>query len=178
MDVNRQFNIKELRMVEEAADASEEMVNNHFKMSSSQWLKNRYDIKTAKDLAPHEQVNGPFAQVIKYEARPTDRWLGSSSYSLYKVCIQDAAILSALDKVIGLKMAPFLLYILTHELIHVVRFSNWEQRYENKDEADVTLEEEQKVHELTYRILAPMPIEGLMKVFEFYRDWRFPKGLV
>ncbi|MBU8848784.1 MAG: hypothetical protein KOO65_12260 [Desulfobacterales bacterium] len=172
MQAARQFNRKELLKVDEAVKVSEEVVNNFYKMSSGQWLKNRYDIKTAKDLVLHEYVAGPFAQVVKYEGRKKDVPLGSSSFSLYKVCLQDSAILSIVSKTRGLSLEPFLLYILTHELVHVVRFSKFKHRYENRNEADVTLDEERKVHQLTHTILKQVLVPGLSKVFEFYKDWR------
>ncbi|OGR26879.1 MAG: hypothetical protein A2277_17605 [Desulfobacterales bacterium RIFOXYA12_FULL_46_15] len=173
---SRYFNIDELQKVDEAVKISEELVNNFFKMSSGQWLRNRYDIKTAKDLDRHEHVHGPFAQVIKYEARKKEMPLGSSSYTLYKVCLQDDAILSTVQKK-DLLLEPFLLYILSHELVHIIRFSKYKQRYENKNESDVTLDEERLVHLLTYEILKPFPISGLVKVFEFYKDWRIVNRL-
>ena len=165
------FNTQELLKVDEAVKVSEELINNYFKMSSGQWLKNRYDIKTAKDLVDHENVAGPFAQVIKYEGRKKDATLGSSSFSFYKVCLQDCAILSAVSKTDSLFLEPFLLYILTHELVHVVRFLKFKQRYENSNEADVTLDEERIVHSLTHEILRSIPILRLNQVFEFYKDW-------
>jgi hypothetical protein len=174
MFLKRYFSREDLLKVDESAKVSEELVNNYFKMSSTQWLKNKYDIKTAKDLAPHEQVDGPFAQVIKYEARNNTALLSSSSYTLYKVCIQDHTILCAIKKY-NLLLYPFLLYILTHELIHIIRFSKYKQRYENKNEADVSLNEERRVHLLTWNILKPFSFTGLMEVFEFYREWRQEK---
>jgi len=165
------FNNQELLKVDEAVKVSEELINNYFKMSSGQWLKNRYDIKTAKDLVGHEYIDGPFAQVIKYEGRKKDVPLGSSSFSFYKVCLQDDAILSAVSNTYGLSLEPFLLYILTHELVHVVRFLKFKQRYENSNEADVTLDEERIVHSLTHEILRSIPILRLNQVFEFYKDW-------
>jgi hypothetical protein len=165
------FNNQELLKVDDAVKVSEEVINNFFKMSSGQWLKNRYDIKTAKDLAGHEHVDGPFAQVIKYEGRKIDVPLGSSSFSFYKVCLQDSAILSAVSTSHLLLLEPFLLYIITHELVHVVRFLKFKQRYENSNEADVTLEEERRVHFLTHEILKSVSFSGLKQVFEFYKDW-------
>ena len=165
------FNTQELLKVDEAVKVSEELINNYFKMSSGQWLKNRYDIKTAKDLAGHENIEGPFAQVIKYEGRKKDASLSSYSFSFYKVCLQDCAILSAVSKIDSLFLEPFLLYILTHELVHVVRFLKFQKRYENRNEADVTLDEERRVHLLTHKILQPVPILRLRQVFEFYKDW-------
>ncbi|MBU1343418.1 MAG: hypothetical protein KKE44_05795 [Proteobacteria bacterium] len=172
----RHFDIEELLKVDEAVKVSEELVNNYFKLSSGQWLKNRYDIKTAKDLALHEYVDGPFAQVIKYEGRKKDVSLGSSCFSLYTVCLQDSAILSTIGKTNGLLLESFLLYILTHELVHVVRFLKFKQRYENKSEVDVTLDEERKVHYLTHAILKQVSMPGLKQVFEFYKDWLHVPG--
>lgn len=171
MQKPRFFNYKQLSLVDDAGHASEELVNNYFKMSSSKWLKNRYDIKTLKDLAPHERVKGPVAQVIKYEVKPRDMSLGSTSYTLYKVCLQDDAIIETINRAADMRLEPFLMYILTHELVHVVRFSKYEHRYENKNESDVPLREERKVHSLTFKILESVPVPGLPKVFEFYNDW-------
>lgn len=164
------FNSNELEKVSHVVGVSEELVNDYFKLSSSQWLKNRYDIKTSKDLEDHELLDGPFAQVVKYEGCKNDMALRSSSYSFYKVCLQDNAILSAISEN-QFKFDPFLLYILTHELVHVVRFSKFEKRYENKNESDVTFEEERTVHGLTYHILNTVTISGLNQVFDFYKDW-------
>ncbi len=171
MNQVRYFNDQELLKVDEAAKMSEELINNYFKMSSSLWLNNRYDIKTAKDLAAHESIEGPFAQVIKYEGRKKNAQLGSSTYSFYKVCLQDNAILSAVAGNKDLLLEPFLLYIMTHELVHVVRFLKFKHRYENRNEADVTLDEERTVHLLTKKILKSVPILKLKQVFEFYKDW-------
>ena len=174
MYTKQYFTQKELLKVDEAAKIAEDLVNNYFKMSSTQWLKNRYDIKTAKGLDLHEQVEGPFAQVIKYEARKNTALLGSSLYTLYKVCLQDHAILCVIENH-KLPLKPFLLYILTHELVHIVRFSKYKQRYENKNEADMSLNEERRVHRLTHEILKPFPFEGLGEVFDFYEEWRQEK---
>lgn len=170
--MDRYFNSLELEQVDRAVFLAEELVNNYFKLSSGQWLKNRYDIKTAKDLNDHERVDGPFAQVVKYEGRKNGAPLSSSSYSLYAICIQDPAILSLLERNENFQLDAFLLYILVHELVHVVRFSRFKHRYENASEASVTMEEERKVHDLTYAILSGVKLPGLDQVFEFYEKWR------
>lgn len=169
--MTRFFNESELEQVSTAALRAEEMVYNYFKLSSSQWLKNRYDIKTARDLVPHERVEGPFAQVLKYEGRRQDLSLGSSVFSLYHVCIQDPAIVSLVAANLKICLDPFLLYILVHELVHVVRFARFEHRYENACEAGVTREEEKKVHRISHNIIAPQTVSGMSQVFEFYTQW-------
>jgi len=149
---------------------AEELVNNYFKLSSALWLKNWYDIKTAAGLAPHEKIEEVFAQVLKYEGRRKGVFLGSSSFSLYHVCLQDSAILGMVSQK-GIKLEPFLLYILIHELVHVVRFSRFEHRYENASEAEVTFEEEKKVHGLTLKIVSPVAVSGVGEVIEFFNKW-------
>ncbi len=165
------FNSEELEKVDLAVLRAEELVNNYFKLSPTLWLKNRYDIKTAVGLAPHERVDGVFAQVLKYAGRRGDAALGSSSFSLYHVCLQDPAILGLVSCGTGIRLSPFLLYILIHELVHVVRFSRFEHRYENGAEAEVTFEEEKKVHALTYNIISPTGVSGLAEVIDFFRQW-------
>jgi hypothetical protein len=172
MQEYRYFNKQALERVDKTVLMAEELVNNFFKLSAGHWLKNWYDIKTAKDLTLHEQVCGPFAQVVKYEGRKKEVPLGSSSFSLYKVCLQDMAILSIVEKEEGLLLDPFLLYILTHELVHVARFIRFEHRYENVGEANLTMAEERKVHCLTHTILRRVSISGLSQVFNFYEKWR------
>ena len=172
MQEDRFFNNQALEKVDKAVLLAEELVDNYFQLSSGQYLKNRYDIKTAKELATHERVSGPFAQVIKYEGRKKEVPLGSSSFSLYKICLQDQAILSVVEKNESLLLYPFLLYVLTHELVHVARFLRFEHRYENVGEANLTLAEERRVHELTHTILQGVSISGLSSVFHYYEEWR------
>ncbi|MCF8092415.1 MAG: hypothetical protein K9K40_08130 [Desulfotignum sp.] len=176
MRTDRYFNAHELEEVDRAALICEDLVNNHYKLSSSQWLKNRYDIKTARDLAFHEQVSGPFAQVVKYEGQKTDVPLGSSRFSLYTVCLQDPAILRTVSAHQHIVLFPFLLYVLVHELVHVVRFLQFSHRYEYASEASVTLAEERKVHHLTYGILQPVAMDGLDQIFDFFEQWRLVHG--
>jgi hypothetical protein len=176
MKTDRFFNESELETVDRAALICEDLVNSHYKLSSGQWLKNRYDIKTARDLAPHEQVAGPFAQVVKYEGQKTEVPLGSSRFSLYTVCLQDPAILSAVAAHQKVMLFPFLLYVLVHELVHVVRFLQFSHRYEHASEASVTLAEERMVHRLTYGILRPVSVDGLDQIFDFFEQWRSVHG--
>ncbi len=166
------FNVEELETVDLAVLRAEELVNNYFKLSPTFWLKNRYDIKTAVGLSPQECIGGVFAQVLKYEGRRGGGSLGSSSFSLYNICLQDPAVLGVVSENQGIHLAPFLLYVLIHELVHVVRFSRFEHRYENGSEADVTFEEEKKVHGLTYKIVAPSNVSGLAGIIDFFKEWQ------
>ncbi len=171
------FTSNDLIKIENAVLLSEELVNNFYKLSPGQWLKNRYDVKTSKNLEPHEVVDGPFAQVMKYEGRKKEVPLGSSSFSFYTICLQDKRILLALEENLELSLEPFLIYILTHELVHIVRFLKFEQRYEKPSRLDHTLEEERMVHNITYKILAPVKVPGIKAVIKFYQGWHVEHGV-
>jgi hypothetical protein len=58
----------------------------------------------------------------------------------------------------------------THELIHVIRFTKFLQAFDASPEDK--MEEEGRVHERTTAILERMPIDGMDAVFEFYRAWQ------
>ena len=159
-------------MVNESVAMAEELVSEYYKMSASEWLRPKFDVKTRIDLSSDEVVPGPFAQVVRYEGRLNDAPLGSSSYDYYKICLQDHEILAAIDKFQRLELLPFTLYILTHELIHIVRFSKFLQNFNAAHEERMA--EEARVHELNHKILQPVRIEGLTEVLDFYIQWREP----
>jgi hypothetical protein len=77
-----------------------------------------------------------------------------------------------LDGTPSIELYPFSLYIITHELIHIVRFSKFIQSFDASSEERMA--EEKRVHRRTHDILHPVQIEGLLKVLEFYNDWRVP----
>ena len=166
------FSPGQIKTVNEAVATSEEVVCNFYKMSTNQWLRHRYDVKTLADLDHSEIIHGPFAQIVRYRGRPKDTTLGSSTYDFYKICIQDHAIISALNRSSVLKLFPFALYIITHELVHIVRFAKFLIGFDVSP--DEKLKEEATVHEKTHEILSPLQVAGMENAFEFYENWRKP----
>ncbi len=166
------FGQDDIATVNSAAAMAEELVSNHYKMSASQWLKRRYDIRTLVDLEPGEIIDGPFAQIIRYEGHHQNRSLGSSAYDFYKICLQDHTILAALSQFSQLQLFPFILYIVTHELIHIVRFTKFLQQFDAAPED--RLAEEKRVHAATHQVLARIKVSGLAEVLAFYGEWRIP----
>ena len=166
------FGPGQIKIVNNAVAMAEELVSNYYKMSASQWLGPRYDVKTLVELNPAEIIHGPFAQIIRYKGRRKNTSLGSATYDFYKICLQDHTIRSTLDGTPGIELFPFSLYIITHELIHIVRFSKFLQSFDASSEERMA--EEKRVHHRTHDILHLVQIEGLLKVLEFYNDWRVP----
>lgn len=168
----QEFKDDELIVVNNAVAMAEELVSNYFKMSASQWLRPKFDVKTLADLSDSEIVDGPFAQIIRYEGKLKGGVLGSSTYDFYKICIQDHAILKVLKEQRELALTPFALYVVTHELVHIVRFSRFLQNF-NASNAE-KLAEERRVHTITHDILEPVNAHGLDTVLDFYATWRSP----
>ena len=166
------FTSDQLNIVTNAVAIAEELVSNHYKMSASEWLRPKYDVKTLADLAPEEIVHGPFAQIVRYEAQRKDASLGSSTFDYYKICLQDHAIHSALAESSQIQLLPFAIYIVTHELIHIVRFSKFLQSFDATPEDRMA--EEKRVHDRTHKILDKVRIAGISNVLKFYRKWRLP----
>ena len=176
MNKLKQFTSDQIKIVNGSVEMAEELVSNFYKISASQWGRRRYDIKTLANLNSNEIVNGPFAQIIRYVGQHKNSSLGSSSYDFYKICLQDHSICETLNKTAGLKLFPFTLYIVTHELIHIVRFRKFIQIFTASPEERMS--EEAKVHELTHEILYPLSISGLDAVLHFYIKWRDPIDVI
>ncbi len=156
-------------MVNNAVALAEEVTSNAYKMSFSEWRHRRYDVNTIADLSAEEIVKGPFAQIVRYVGRKAETSLGSAKYDFYKICLQDHNILGALGRFPELDLFPFSLYIVCHELIHVIRFTKFLQAFEASPEEK--MEEEARVHEKTRSILERTSINGLDTVFHFYKEW-------
>ena len=164
------FNAEQILAVNHAVAMAEELVSNYYKMSLNQWLRPKYDVKTLVELGPGEIVEGPYAQLIRYQGQRQGSSLGSGSYDFYKICIQDHTILATLKKEPELSLAAFCLYIVAHELIHIVRFSKFLQNFNASTEEK--LAEEKRVHALTHRILSQVPMPELRSVLAYYDQWR------
>jgi hypothetical protein len=164
------FTDGQLSTITQAVGIAEELVSNHYKMSVSQWLRPKYDLKTLAELEPGEIVDGPFAQIIRYKGQPRKASLGSATYDLYKICLQDHTIVETLNRRPDLELLPFAVYITTHELVHIVRFSRFLQGFDAS--ADERLAEEKRVHDRTHEILGAVRLRGLPEVLDFFKDWR------
>jgi len=92
--------------------------------------------------------------------------LQSTWFDFYRVCLQDHNILKTLEGSPDLALFPLLLYIVTHELVHVIRFSQFLALFEAA-EAEKALEET-RVHQLTQKILAPLNLLDLPPVIRYY----------
>jgi hypothetical protein len=77
--------------------------------------------------------------------------------------------LEALDRDRELGMVPLLVYVFTHELVHIVRFCNFSQRFEVSDMKERE-REERIVHATTYNILKNLTLHKLDYILQSYEN--------
>lgn len=165
------FGRTELKAVRRARAEAEALVGEFYVLAPREWERMTYEVRTLNELAPEEISDQAFAQVLCYDFT---RRIGSTIVDrrdLYRICLQDHRILQALSgsrpaapKSDNLALEPFLLYLLTHELIHVVRFT---QRLQRLDLAPALRpQEEMNVEQTTRHILAPVADRALHRVLE------------
>ena len=76
------------------------------------------------------------------------------------------------EKEENMDLFPLILYVAVHELVHIVRFSTFQKMYSASSESDCAMEEEQKVHRITWMILKDVSVAGMDVVLDFFEKWR------
>jgi hypothetical protein len=110
-----------------------------------------YEVKTLRTLDSSEVTDTALAQTVCYGFRREAGPLVLEEGDLYRICLQDHRILDAARK-IEMRLGSLLTYVLTHELVHVVRFGQQLQRVDLPYE--LRPHEERKVEKTTRAILA------------------------
>ena len=164
------FEAEEIVVLTQAIDISEELISDFYKISTSEWKRYRYDIQSLNDLGEEEVTDAAFAQIRRYLRRPGDRTRGSEPGDFFKICIQDHVIRKAVERDRAIGLFPLTAYIVTHELIHVVRFAKFVQRFDSTTVEQDT--EEKRVHALTYDLLGRTRIQGIPEILAAFKDCR------
>lgn len=163
MAQTRYFTKEQIDIVHEASDMAEEFVLLHFGINWEEWKSCLYDLKTQKFQSQNERTDRALAQVCKY-GYSAPAGFDKSEHDFYSICLQDHLILETAENRGGIiLLAPLLLYISTHELIHVIRFTRFKLEFDV--EKQVKAKEEKEVHNLTYNVLAPVS-ENKMKILK------------
>ncbi len=156
--------------ISEALLIAEDKIGDYYKFSSKQWRRHQYDVKTLAFLEEDEITSFAFALLNK-RSRVIEGFDSSTKKrDFYFICLQDHRILNALQRDKNLTLLPLLVYIFTHELVHIVRFCNFFQRYEitgkNKEY------EECVVHETTFNILKKASLRNMGYILDSYKQCR------
>ncbi|MBP1739015.1 MAG: hypothetical protein H6Q48_1308 [Deltaproteobacteria bacterium] len=164
------FKREDLLTVSEALDIAEDRTADYLKFSSGQWRRHRYDVKTLSQLTHYEVIPDVFALLKRSKKRKEEVEPNSRHRDFYFICLQDHRILKALKRDRELGLLPLLVYVFTHELVHIVRFCNFSQRFEvsTKDRE----KEERIVHTMTFEILKELSLPRLDYILDSYETHR------
>jgi hypothetical protein len=163
------FNPSQISIAGMAFAHAEKMVARHYRLREADLKNLRYDVKTQAFLEEHEVSESAFAHLCRYHYQREQEATKAGGFYFYKICLQDNRILDAVDRAGSfIKLPPLLLYIATHELVHVIRFDAGEGNF------DVTIEEkeqeEQRVHIITRQMLSPFIYPDLKIVLDCFSD--------
>jgi len=159
------FGSRQLRRLGRLVEFARELTGEHFRLGDEEAKGVPYEIRTLDQLDEREiRTAGILADIARYEYQEP---LFGRKRDLYRVNLQDHNILRSLRRrEDGIRFSPLLLYVLTHELVHVVRFVKFLAPFHTVT-ANM-LQEEKRVHDTTCRILAHVPLEGMDRVLHRY----------
>ena len=160
------FRSEDLETISDALDIAEDKTGDFYKFSFGQWKRHRYDVKTLSTLKDVEIIPHAFALLNKYSGATNDFGSMAKRHDFYFICLQDQLILKALKRDRNLRLLPLLVYIFTHELVHIVRFCNFLERFEIMGEG--RKKEEKIVHSTTFEILKDLSLPNLDYILESY----------
>lgn len=164
------FDPNDLLIIEEALRIAEDRVGDFYKLSYRQWLRHPYEVVTAQKGFLTEDNQEAFAVLKKVRALNEGVLVERYLRELYLICLQDHLILKAILRDSNLQLFPLMLYILTHELIHIIRFERFYERFDLNQERRGR--EEEIVHGLTSKVLAGVPCKGIGYVIDCYGNSR------
>ncbi len=152
-----QFTVYDLNTIGRAAVLAQELAGDFFGLPRDEWIRNPYGVLTRKQIDPALYEADVFAQVVQYKHLDTSSVQTSRRPKKdFGIILQDPHILRALLRSGPHDLWPLALYIMTHELIHIVRFRRRQaQFFSTVAERD---KEERLVHGMTRDILAGIPI--------------------
>jgi undecaprenyl pyrophosphate synthase len=161
------FNRGNMLSVSEALNIAEDKIGDFYKLSLRQWKRHRFSVRTLAELSEEEIISDAFALL---EKRYRIHRVLNAAEDHYFICLQDHEILKATRRDKDLTLLPLLVYVFTHELVHIVRFCNFVQRFDAKGKDRER--EERIVHSTTYDILKNIAMPNLDYVLDSYQDHR------
>lgn len=160
------FTPYDLATITRAAVLAEKLTANHFSLANDEWERNPYAVFTRKEVRDSFYQQDVFAHVVRRAPVPSER-SGKGPWEDFAIVLQDPAILRALLRSASQDLWALALFILTHELIHIVRFRKFGvDFFASPGDRD---EEEKVVYDITGKIL--QGVSGTNDLIELYRPF-------
>jgi len=158
------FTSSDISTISRAAQLAEVLTQRYFDLAEDEWKRYPYRIFTLGEVDKTLRQSDIFAHLVRYERRvPSRRDQGYDES--FGIVLQDPNILSALLRSAGHDLWTLGLFILTHELSHIIRFRKFDvDLFPSVEERD---KEEELVHRITREILAGVTnTDGLLALYE------------
>jgi len=167
----QQFSAAERKLVHHAMDEAEAHTARYYCFPPHRWQSLRFDLLTKRDQEWEPVPRSVLARVQRMNRQSRAPRL---SYDFYRIQLNDPGILQvALRKDFGVELYSFLVYILTHEMVHLVRLSSI------LDHDALTLspreQEENRVERISRQVLAAalhLDIEPIISKFSLHHTGR------
>ena len=146
------FNPSEITLVKRVFQRAEGLAEDYFRLGKGGFRAHRYEVGTLAQLKEHEIDSRAFAHICRYLYQKDGNADHPGNFYFFKICLQDDRILAAVKRSEPfIKLAPLMLYIAVHELVHVIRFNSREIDFDAPLEEKII--EEDKVHLITGNML-------------------------
>jgi hypothetical protein len=158
------FTSSDLATISRATVLAEKLTADHFSLANDEWNRNPYAVFTRKQVRDSFYQQDVFAHVVcRAPEKASDR--GKGLWEDFAIVLQDPAILRALLRSTSRDLWTLALFILTHELIHIVRFRKFGvDFFASSKERD---EEEKIVYDVTEKILRG--VSNTNELIQLYR---------
>ena len=161
-----------MRVVRTQLSEAEFLLSNYYCIPGREWPRYPYEIRTLRELGEADIARDALAMVTIYEYSLKRSPSQLRSLEVFGIYLQDHNILAATRRHFRpVSLEALMLYILTHELVHVVRFANSPQQY--LIEKELRKQEENRVHRITSEILRQSKDGRVQQVLEVFEDYPF-----
>jgi hypothetical protein len=145
-----QFSPEQRHQVIHAIDEAERRTTQYYCIPPFRWEQLPYDLLTRQDLEWAPLPDPVLAQVQRLQKLSPQ---SLKSFDFYRIQLNDPAILGVVEREsLAGRFYPLMVYILTHEMVHLVRLSTI---LKSEDQAGLTLEtEEKRVQSISRQILS------------------------
>jgi hypothetical protein len=151
MNVSGIFTASDLTVIDRATPVAEGLTQRYFDLADKEWKSDPYALFTLGQVAGDLYEEGVFASVVRYNRRAR-RSHDRDRSGNFGIVLQDPNILRALFRSHRHDLWTMALFVLTHELVHIVRFRRFGVDFSTTDQS--RLEEERIVHGITRDILS------------------------
>jgi len=163
------FNPPEILLVNKMFLHAGEIAEDYFRLGRNGLKKHKYEVKTLAHLEDHEIDDKAFAHLCRYQYQKENDADHTDNFYFFKICLQDDRILDAVKRSgLFVRLAPLMLYIAAHEIVHVVRFNSREVSFDAPLREKIV--EEEKVHSITRTMLRPVAEKGLDLVLDCFSN--------